>query len=35
MSIIDQKSKVFGNIAAARTVAEGLPKLVTKLINQQ
>ena len=29
MGIIDQKSKVFGNIAAARTVAEGLPKLVT------
>ena len=29
MSIIDQKSKVFGNIAAARTLSEGLPKLVT------
>jgi len=29
MGIIDQKSKVFGNIAAARTVAEGLPQLVT------
>lgn len=27
MSIIDQKSKVFGNIAAARTISEGLPKL--------
>jgi len=29
MGIIDQKSKIFGNIAAARTVVEGLPKLVT------
>jgi hypothetical protein len=29
MGIIDQKSKIFGNIAAARTVAEGLPKLIT------
>jgi len=29
MGIIDQKSEIFGKIAAARTVAEGLPKLVT------
>lgn len=29
MGIIDQKSKIFGNIAAARTVSEGLPNLVT------
>lgn len=29
MAIIDQKSKIFGNIAAARTIAEGLPNLVT------
>lgn len=29
MSIIDQKAKVFGNIAAARTLSEGLPQLVT------
>lgn len=27
MSLIDQKAKVFGNIAAARTLSEGLPKL--------
>lgn len=29
MALIDQKSKVFGKVAAARTLAEGLPKLVT------
>jgi len=29
MALIDQKSEIFGKIAAARTVAEGLPKLVT------
>jgi hypothetical protein len=29
MSLIDQKAKVFGNIAAARTLSEGLPKLKT------
>ena len=28
MGLIDQKSKIFGKISAARTVAEGLPKLV-------
>jgi len=28
MAIIDQKAKIFGKIGAARTVAEGLPKLV-------
>ena len=27
MSVIDKKQKVFGNIAAARTVTEGMPKL--------
>lgn len=27
MSLIDQKKKVFGNIAAARTLVEGMPKL--------
>lgn len=29
MGIIDQKAEIFGKIGAARTVAEGLPKLVT------
>lgn len=29
MAIIDQKAQIFGKIGAARTVAEGLPKLVT------
>jgi hypothetical protein len=29
MGIIDQKAQIFGKIGAARTVAEGLPKLVT------
>ena len=29
MALIDQKSKVFGKVAAARTLAEGLPKLKT------
>ena len=28
MGLIDQKGKIFGKISAARTVAEGLPKLV-------
>lgn len=27
MSIVDQKKKIFGNIAAARTLVEGMPKL--------
>jgi hypothetical protein len=27
MSLIDQKKKVFGNIAAARTLVDGMPKL--------
>ena len=27
MSVVDKKQKVFGNIAAARTVTEGMPKL--------
>jgi hypothetical protein len=29
MSIVDQKKKIFGNIAAAKTLTEGLPKLKT------
>ena len=29
MSIIDKKKKIFGNIAAAKTLTEGLPKLKT------
>lgn len=29
MSILDKKKKIFGNIAAARTLTEGLPKLKT------
>src|ERR1035437_9563808 len=28
-TIIDKKKKIFGNIAAARTLTEGLPKLKT------
>jgi len=27
MSILDQKKKIFGNVAAARTLTEGMPKL--------
>jgi len=27
MAIIDKKRKIFGNIAAARTLTEGLPKV--------
>jgi len=30
MSVVDKKQKIFGNVAAARTITEGMPKLKKK-----